>query len=368
MSNNAMMLTQVQDLAEGVHNGPVGGLWVDGKLLLARRVLIGGRKEIVGCWLNWQAVQPWLLANVRDLLPGAQLTPAPQMKHADPSRLLAALPVRLVPGEVPLVTPSRSAISLVLTTAWAGVLLAAVTAGFLLHRTLLLARRRAAFVSAVTHELRTPLTTFNMYTEMLVDGTVIDAERQAQYHRTLHVESQRLGRLVENVLTYSRLEKGTGGVACHRVDLSQLLAAMESRLRGRADAAGMQLQVQLPEQPVDAFASPDAVEHILANLVDNACKYANRTEDKRIDIAVEEDANRPTIRVSDHGPGIPPADRRAVFRTFARGSTTSDAASGGVGLGLAISRQLARAMRGELLLDGTRDGASFRLVLLRASS
>src|SRR5439155_15089133 len=119
-------------------------------------------------------------------------------------------PVKLNPGEtIPLdaaegLTPVRVSLSI----AWLCALLAAGAVAALLLGAVRLSERRGAFVSAVTHELRTPLTTFRMYAEMLAGGMVPDEARRRHYLETLRIEADRLSHLVENVLSYARLERG----------------------------------------------------------------------------------------------------------------------------------------------------------------
>src|SRR6185436_9513156 len=134
------------------------------------------------------------LAQLKDLVPGAVLEPVLQAAAvADGNRMLASLPVRLVPA-APSSTAdgSPSPLRLLLGVAWGGVLLALLAVVALLAGTLALGERRAAFVSAVTHELRTPLTTLRTYTEMLADGMVTDEGKRARYLATLKLEAERL--------------------------------------------------------------------------------------------------------------------------------------------------------------------------------
>jgi signal transduction histidine kinase len=106
-----------------------------------------------------------------------------------------------------------------------------------------------------------------------------------------------------------------------------------------------------------------AVEQILVNLVDNACKYATRADDRRIHIALARDGAWGVIRIRDSGPGIEPHHRRKLFSDFARSAADAAGNPPGVGLGLAISRRLARQMRGDLRCDPCAAGASFTLRL-----
>ena len=263
-------------------------LWIDGRLILARRISAGGREYIQGCLLDWPAIKTSLLEAIADLLPAADLVPVVDMPNNEGGRLLAALPVRLVPG--PLSGENNGAISPILislTAAWACMLMAAVAVAGLLGGVIRLSQRRATFVSAVTHELRTPLTTFQMYAEMLAEGMVVDEQKRREYLNTLRAESIRLTHLVENVLAYARLERGRTDRRLESIGLEDLLSAFKDRLAGRAEQAGMKLCLEMPAEisAETVRANIAAVEQILFNLVDNACKYASSAVDKRIDLS-----------------------------------------------------------------------------------
>jgi signal transduction histidine kinase len=125
----------------------------------------------------------------------------------------------------------------------------------------------------------------------------------------------------------------------------------------------MTLELDLP-QALGARATPAAVEQILFNLFDNACKYAGAAEDRRIHVTAERDRRgRILVRVADHGPGIPQEARRKLFRAFGRSARDAAGRAPGVGLGLALARRLARSMGGDLVLEDRDGGASFALIL-----
>ncbi len=352
-------------------------LWIDGKLLLARRVAAGGREYVQGCLLDWPAIKASLLEVIEDLLPKADLEPIAAAAAEGEARMLAAAPVRLIPGE-PIVTAmalggpsagangSLSPIVLSLMVAWVCVLLAGVAVAVLLFGVMRLAERRASFVTAVTHELRTPLTTFQMYAEMLAEGMVGDRQQQRHYLNTLRGEAMRLTHLVENVLSYARLERGRTDGRLVSLPVDELIQPVKARLAGYAQRAGMELIMQddglAGEATVRAIAS--AVEQILFNLVDNACKYASTSADKRIHLVLSRGNRAVEVSVRDHGPGVSAAVRRRLFRSFSKSAHEAAHTAPGVGLGLALSRRLARDMGGDLRLDEkVTDGARFVLTL-----
>ncbi len=343
-------------------------LWVGGALLLVRHVTVNGQDYLQGCSLDWPAMREWLLGGIRDLLPQAALAPLTSETNNGQERRLAALPVRLVPGPVPLVeTGGRiSPIRLAVLISWGCVLLAATAVAVLLFGAVSLSERRGTFVSAVTHELRTPLTTFRMYTEMLAEKMVPDEGKRRHYLETLRLEAQRLSHLVENVLAYARLERNRAASGLEGVTVRELIDRALGRLSERAQQSGMMLVAEETGQAAWAVARVDssAVEQILFNLVDNACKYASSSSDRRIHLQVGRAGKYAAIRVCDHGSGIAKKDAGRIFRPFCKSAREAASSGPGVGLGLALSRRLARSMGGDLRLDeDVKDGACFVLTL-----
>ncbi len=324
-----------------------------------------GEGPLAGTLLDWPALQRELLADIRDLLPAARLVPVKE-PGARPAHMLATLPAQLVPGEpaeVPV--PIRSA-RRGLYVAWAALALAALALGAIASGAVALASRKATFATAVTHELRTPLTTFRLYAEMLEGGLVPSGQVDA-YLGTLRAESERLSHLVENVLAWSRIERGRFG-ALQPMRVQEILDREVPRLEEAARRAGMALAVSAGGAGDLALqGEPTAVSQILFNLVDNACKHARTAADRRIELAVHTDAERVRFSVRDHGPGVPARASRHLFRSFARSaSDAAQSAAPGVGLGLPLSRRLARAMGGSLTLAASSEaGAEFELALPR---
>jgi signal transduction histidine kinase len=200
---------------------------------------------------------------------------------------------------------------------------------------------------------------------------VAGEDRQRQYLGTLRGQADRLSHLVENVLAYARLERGRKLRRCEAVSIDGLLGQIEPRLADRTTQAGMNLRPRsvgpARSEAVRVLVDPSAIEQILLNLVDNACKYAAGSENRTIEIGALGDGTRATIRVRDYGPGIPADERRRLFRPFHKSAHQAANSAPGVGLGLSLSRRLAREMGGDLKLDaGVTDGACFVLVLRTA--
>jgi signal transduction histidine kinase len=364
---------------------PMTPLWIEGRLLLARRVVAGGQEYVQGCLLDWPTIKATLHDVIADLLPEASFEPVAG-SNRDEARMLVALPVRLVPdvsnrgllggpfSEIADLFPDESTLNRALVSpilvslavAWACMVLAAVAVAGLLAGVLRLSQRRASFVTAVTHELRTPLTTFQMYAEMLAEGMVRDADQQRQYLATLRAEAVRLTHLVENVLSYARLERGRTDGRRETLSLGELIERVEGRLAGRTEQAGLELSLEGDEEARGAMISVNvsAVEQVLFNLVDNACKYAADGPVRRLEISLAAVGGMAEVRVRDHGPGFSPGVQRRLFRPFSKSAREAAHSAPGVGLGLALSRRLARDMGGDLRLEGTsRAGTCFVLGL-----
>lgn len=348
-----------------VQEGAMTPLWTGEALLLARRVRVNGGLYVQGCWLAWPRLRDELIGSIQDLLPNARLEPVEGAEGADAERRLAALPVRLVPGSVaPAAVSGLSPIRLSLLGAWVCLILAALSVAALLGGVLALSERRRVFVSAVTHELRTPLTTFRLYTDMLAEEMVVAEEKRREYLSRLQSEAERLGHLVENVLFYSRVESGRAGATRETLDLGDGLEAVLPRLAERAERAGLRLAFERGEGALAVVVDRSALEQVLVNLVDNACKYAAASEPPLIQIRLQREQGRALIRVRDHGPGLSKADRRRLFRPFSKSDREAADKGPGVGLGLALSRRLMRAQGGDLALDDAVSGGAGFVVTL----
>jgi signal transduction histidine kinase len=362
--------TQQVGVSPEVREGPIKPLWFGSNLVLARRVSVGSQDYLQGCWLDWPAIQAWLKGTISDLLPAAEFA-ASSGGHSEEGRLMAALPVRLVTGPVPsgIHTSTFSPIRLSLLLAWGCAFIASLSGALVLHRALQLSERRGAFVSAVTHELRTPLTTFRLYTEMLASDMVPDEQDRRSFLATLMAEADRLDHLVKNVLAYSRLESRRARANLEVLPLDELLERHQERLRQRAVQAGMAFVIDLREELKSARirTDPSVVEQILFNLVDNACKYAIPAEDRTIHLEIFQEHSAIVLRVRDHGPGIAAQDRKRLFQPFSKSAREAAHTAPGVGLGLALSRNLARSLGGDLEYDATAsEGAVFKLSLPQA--
>lgn len=225
------------------------------------------------------------------------------------------------------------------------------------------AAQKTSFVANVSHEFKTPLTTIRLYAELLEQGRVRDERQGDDYLRTIGRETQRLARLVNNVLDFSRLEQGRKKFTRESFDLSAELARLLAAQEPRLVEAGLTLLRELPATPLVVSADRDALEQIVLNLLDNACKYAAEGGDVTVALlAPASDGPTAEVQVSDRGPGVPPEHRERIFEKFHRVDDTLTAEKSGAGLGLSIARQLARGMGGDLHYRA-REGGGARFIL-----
>jgi signal transduction histidine kinase len=348
------------------------------------------REVCQGIVLDWPRLEKLLADEVRDLFPEARILPMTAETPPRPERTMTTLPVELDPREGPAAgahqdlaqqelaaqgqnlelllgepelgwTPLRMGLGL----AWAAALVALAAVGLGGWKLIDLSERRIRFVSAVTHELRTPLTTLRLYLDMLTGGMVKEEETRAEYLQTLHGETDRLSRLVGNVLDFSRLENQRPKLVQERVGVAELLEQVRATWQTRCHDAQKDLVV---ENEVGAGAAVltdmHLAEQILGNLVDNACKYSQGAEDARVWVRARAANGRVVLEVEDRGPGIPTRERHSIFRAFCRGRG-ADVTAGGVGLGLALAQRWTGLLGGRLTLcsDPKRTGACFRLEL-----
>lgn len=320
-------------------------------LLLVRTVLVDGRGLRQGLVLDEPALGGWLAERVgsRSGIPGLEirignaedtLGTAYEHRFAEPFEALRA-GLRL-----PALDGGAGAAAILLLSG----LLATVAAValFALYRmvavALRFAERRSNFVAAVSHELKTPLTSIRMYAEMLRDGLAPSEEKRHEYARTITAESERLSRLIDNVLEFAASERGGRRAELAHGSLTGEIEAIAEMLGPHARGAGFTLLLSVePALPAVRY-DRDALAQILVNLVDNAQKYARSAIDRRLELRVARSAEGVIVALRDHGPGVAAGDLSRVFELFHRGGDELTRATKGTGLGLALVRSLAERM------------------------
>jgi signal transduction histidine kinase len=355
-----------------VQVGPLRPVWLTGAdgseaLALVRAARLEGKIVFQGVLLDWPLLRAVLGEQVADLFPAATLTPIRPADPPNPERAMTALPVQLDPGPAPEPPPAGwSALRFGLVMAWAAALIGLTAVGVGGRALVDLSERRIRFVSAVTHELRTPLTSLRLYLDLLNSGLIEDETKQKEYLGTLTTESERLHRLIENVLDFARLERRSVEAHMQPTSVAGLLEEVRQTWADRCAADGRELAVLStlpPEQRVTT--DPRMVAQVLGNLVDNARKYTRDAADGRIWVwAKPGERGALLLEVEDRGPGVSACERGTIFRPFRRGKD-ADTTAGGAGLGLALARHWADLLGGTLsyrVADGGV-GACFRLEL-----
>ncbi|ANM30395.1 hypothetical protein ABI59_13660 [Acidobacteria bacterium Mor1] len=264
---------------------------------------------------------------------------------------------RLVIGGLPRSRLPVLGTLLVLTV---GLLLAAIAQ---LRRERALAQMRAEFVSRVSHELRTPLTQIRLFAETLLLGRDRNDEERQRSLEIIDQESRRLSLLVENVLQFSRGDRGAIRLAPERVDLAPMLREVIERFMPIARARRVTVAADL-EDSVVCNADVDAMTQVVLNLLDNAVKYG--PADQEVRLGAEIDGSHARIWVEDQGPGIPAAERERIWRRWQRLPRDERSAVAGSGIGLTLVRDLIALHGGRVSVeDGARGGARFVVELPR---
>lgn len=209
------------------------------------------------------------------------------------------------------------------------------------------AERRNNFVAAVSHELKTPLTAIRMYSEMLRDDMVESDETRSEYYATITAETERLSRLINNVLELSRIERRERDVELVTGDMAAVAREVVESFRPHAEREGFSLRFEsAPALPAVRFER-DALTQVLFNLLDNALKYSQRASERAIAVRCEPAADGGVcIRVSDRGPGVPDGQLGLIFEPFYRAQNELTRTQKGTGIGLSLVRGLVSRMQG----------------------
>jgi signal transduction histidine kinase len=234
----------------------------------------------------------------------------------------------------------------------------------LLERSQKAEQLKSEFLNLVGHEFRTPLTVLGGYLSMLSDGTMgPPSERWMETLRLLHSRVFQLNELVDNMLVASRMAAGSFPEEISRFDLRQAATDAAERARTRAELAGTEVELELGAEAVPVEADERHVGLVLDNLVSNALMYTRRSPWVRL--AARRRGSEGQVQVIDHGIGLPPEVREQIFDRFVRVGRTRLPPSPGIGLGLYISRELARRHGGDVVIAASEPdrGSTFALVL-----
>jgi signal transduction histidine kinase len=225
-----------------------------------------------------------------------------------------------------------------------------------------LAELRSQFIASVSHELRTPLAAIRMFAETMKLDADLDERDRGEYLDTILRESERLSRLVDNVLNFSRMEQGRTTYRMAAVALDELIEASSKALQPALEQAGFRLSVALEPGLPSVQADRDAVQQAILNLLTNAMKYSGPA--REVELRAERRDGFAQISVADHGIGIPADERRRIFERFYRAPVSENQSIPGAGLGLALVEHIARSHGGDVQVDSEPGrGSTFTLRL-----
>jgi signal transduction histidine kinase len=228
-------------------------------------------------------------------------------------------------------------------------------------------RLKDDFISTVTHELRTPLTSIRAMAEILQSRPNLDAERRAHFVSVIVKESERLTRLINQVLELAKLESGLAEWHSGEIDLRSLIEDAAASTAALFRERGVRLQLRLPGSVPPLRSDGDRVTQVLWNLLSNAAKYSPaETGEVMVTVHVRPEALQ--VDVADNGDGIDPAHHREIFEKFRQIGDTLTYKPQGSGLGLSISREIIQRLGGRMWVDSALGrGATFSFTLPCAS-
>ncbi len=220
---------------------------------------------------------------------------------------------------------------------------------------------KSYFVSSVTHELKTPLTSIKMFSELLQGNKNISDKKSKEYLQIIEGESERLRRLIDNVLDFAKIEKGIKTYEFISVSLNDIVERAVRSVEYQFKIAKILLKKEICKEKLIIKADPDAVEEAVLNLLSNAIKYSPvKTETK---ITTLNQNGYAVIGVKDEGAGIADEDVKNIFNPFFRTKNTNLVKAEGTGLGLAIVKHILDAHQGEVIVKTTAGkGSKFTLL------
>lgn len=218
---------------------------------------------------------------------------------------------------------------------------------------------KSEFIASVSHEFKTPLTAMGAILERLLSNEVQDPKKVQEYYRTLNHDSERLKRLVKNVLDFTKIEDGKREYRLMATDIARLVRQAVDHFEKENELAGFRVETRIDENLLPVSADEEALKQALHNILDNAAKFSRR--EKRIDVAVIRGQDSVEIAVEDRGIGIPENEQKKIFEKFYRGKQASSVSPTGTGLGLTLVKHIMDAHGGEVTVrsqpgKGTRVG------------
>jgi len=222
-------------------------------------------------------------------------------------------------------------------------------------------RLKTEFISTVSHELRTPMTSIQGMTEMLSDREIKDKARQEELLRLMAGETNRLSRLLHNILDFGRIEQKVKKYSFQKAEIRSIVEEGAKIFQSRLKKENFILRTFLPSKPIFLKVDVDALKQALTNLIDNAIKYS--ADNKEINIELIDMDQEVEIQVRDKGIGIPVKDQPKIFEKFYRHPEACRHQPQGVGLGLKVVKHIMEAHRGEIRVESQPGrGSTFSLI------
>jgi two-component system phosphate regulon sensor histidine kinase PhoR len=219
---------------------------------------------------------------------------------------------------------------------------------------------RQDFVANVSHELRTPMTSIKGYAETLLEGALDDKENARDFLKIIYADSDRLARLIEDILDLSKIESGKMKMVLKPCALKPIIEKVVSSLSKQIQEKAIQVSIQVVEDVPQVVADEVRMSQVFFNLVDNAVKYSE--QEGRVDISVRVKGSSIVVEIKDTGIGIPEQDLSRVFERFYRVDKARSREQGGTGLGLSIVKHIMQAHKGEISVQSTLgQGSTFTL-------
>lgn len=349
LSEQIEVLTQEKSKLEGIIANMDSGVMVvdrSGRIQVVNRatenLLRHAGKKLLGEW-HWEVGRSYGLSSIIDEV---LLTGEPRRK------------------EILLTSPAETSVELYATPI-RGKNESIVGAVVILHdvsKWRRVEQMRTEFVANVSHELRTPITAVRGFAETLLHGALDDPETGKQFVKIIYEESDRLSRLIHDLLELSKIESGQSVLQFELCDMNDLVQTTTGRLEHQAKRHGLTLAAHVPDKPVFAEIAKDRISQVLINLVGNAIAYT--PEGGRIDVFLEDGDERVTVRVRDTGIGISREHLPRLFERFYRVDKARDRRSGGTGLGLAIVKHIVEAHEGTVDVESEPGrGSTFSFTL-----
>jgi signal transduction histidine kinase len=293
---------------------------------------------------DWKV--PFVSREIHEILPGWEV--AAYLTHPD------------------IISSRAKTVALILWSLIFLFIISIITGGILILKSLysemILAQQKTTFVSNVSHELKTPLTSIRLFAEMLKEGKQQDTEKQRKYLEIMVSETDRLSKLINNVLDFSKMSRNMKQYCMEEVDIIGLARDLVENQRLRLEQKGFLVEFSSPPGEIYILADREALEQALLNLLSNAEKYSPEKKEMKLTIIHDDKSLR--LELCDRGMGIPSQHGKRIFKEFYRGHDSLSSGIQGSGLGLSITHKIIHAHNGTIMYKPNPGGGSIFIIIL----